>query len=112
MTTYPLLRALLPGVLLMSLLACETHSEVYAVGPGKPYPALTALPALKPGDTVEIYPGVYREMRRWRESGTAERPIRLIAVGAERPVFDGTGLDVHGAGSVPARCSRSKAITM
>ncbi len=101
MTTYPLFRALLPGVLLMTLLACETRSEIYAVGPGKPYPALTALPALKPGDTVEIYPGVYREMRRWRESGTAERPIRLIGVGAERPVFDGTGLDVHGAGSVP-----------
>jgi hypothetical protein len=95
------IRASLPGLLLLTLLAREARCEVYTVGAGKPYPALAALPPLKPGDTVEIYPGVYREMRRWRESGTAERPIRLIGVGAERPVLDGTGLNAHGAGSVP-----------
>lgn len=82
MTAYLLFRAPLPIVLLLALFARETRSEVYAVGSGKPSPARAALPVLKPGDTVEIYPGVYREMRRWRESGTAERPIRLIGVGA------------------------------
>jgi hypothetical protein len=101
MNAYRPFQTSLASLLLLTLLTHPACGEVYAVGEGKPYPSLSALPALKPGDTVAIYPGVYRAMRRWRESGTAERPIRLIGVGAERPVLDGTGLNVHGAGSVP-----------
>jgi hypothetical protein len=90
------------GFLLLAASALPSAlATVYRVGPNRPYKQLSALPILKPGDRVEFDPGTYHEFRKWRESGTPGQPITLRGVGKTRPVFDGTGLNVSGAGKVP-----------
>jgi hypothetical protein len=81
--------------------AGSATAAVYRVGPDQAYRTIASVPKLKPGDVVEIEPGTYREFRKWTESGTPGRPITLRGVGSARPVIDGTGLSVTGAGSVP-----------
>lgn len=68
----------------------------YAVGPGKPYTSLGAVPFenLKAGDTVRVYhrSEPYREKLMISGQGTAEAPIRICGVpGANGalPVIDG-----------------------
>ncbi len=68
----------------------------YQVGPGKPYSRISDVPALAPGDVVEIASGTYYEGRRWTSSGTAAAPITIRGVGLTRPIVDGTGVDVNG----------------
>ncbi len=70
------------------------------VGPGEAIPALAQLPALAPGDVVELAAGSYREARRWTESGTALRPIVVRAARGADVRIDGTGLDLSGVGAV------------
>ena len=72
-------------------------AATYQVGPARTYHAVGSLPALNPGDVVEVDPATYNEVRRWTRPGTAAQPIIVRGVGAVRPVFDATGLTVDGA---------------
>jgi hypothetical protein len=56
---------------------------------------------LQPGDIVEVDPGTYTDACQLTASGTAAKPITLRGVPGPRPLFDATGLDLSGAGSVP-----------
>jgi hypothetical protein len=71
-------------------------AATYQVGPTRPYHTVGSLPALSPGDVVEIDPATYNEVKRWTRSGTAAQPIFVRGVGASRPVFDATGQNVDG----------------
>lgn len=71
------------------------------MGPDQQYHTITSLPELRPGDVVNIHPGTYHEVRRWRANGTSEAPITIQGVGATRPVFDGTGQNVSGKFGAP-----------
>ncbi|HWI56058.1 MAG TPA: hypothetical protein VNZ22_02440, partial [Bacillota bacterium] len=72
------------------------QAATYQVGPTRSYHTVGSLPALKPGDVVEIDAATYNETRRWQDAGTAAAPITIRGVGAVRPVFDATGLAVDG----------------
>ena len=73
-------------------------------------------PRVEPGDTILVHGGLYKEDRyryantlgllfdgtyRFRQSGTADRPIAIRAAGDGEPIFDGDGnhilFDVTGA---------------
>jgi len=73
------------------------RAATYQVGPTRTYHAVGSLPTLSPGDTVEIDPATYNEVKRWTTAGTAAQPITIRGVGASRPAFDATGLIVDGA---------------
>jgi hypothetical protein len=75
--------------------ACA-RAATYQVGPTRAYHTLASLPALSPGDAVEIDPATYNEVKRWSRPGTAALPIVVRGVGASRPVFDATGQNVDG----------------
>ena len=77
--------------------APNTLAATYQVGPSRPYQTVGSLPSLSPGDIVEIDPGTYSEVKRWTRPGTAAQPIVVRGVGAARPVFDATGLNVNGS---------------
>jgi ferric-dicitrate binding protein FerR (iron transport regulator) len=79
----------------------EPWGRLLRVGPGEAIPALAQLPALAPGDVVELAAGSYREARRWIESGTALCPIVVRAEKGAKVLIDGTGVDVSGVGAVP-----------
>ncbi|MCP4783688.1 MAG: DUF1565 domain-containing protein [Fuerstiella sp.] len=51
-----------------------------------------AMDVIRTGETCTVRAGTYRESVRIRNSGTAGKPIRLIAADGERVVFDGTDL--------------------
>lgn len=73
------------------------------VGPDHKDKSLAAIvDSLKPGDIVELDPGVYREVMKIKVSGTAKEPIVIRGVaGKPRPVFDAEGLNVSGKGPIP-----------
>ena len=71
-------------------------SATYQVGPARAYSTVGSLPALSPGDKVEVDAAAYNEVKRWTRSGTAESPILIRGIGASRPVFDATGQTVNG----------------
>jgi len=48
-----------------------------------------------------VDPGTYTDACQLTASGTAQAPIVLRGVAGTRPVFDATGLDLSGSGSVP-----------
>lgn len=63
-------------------------------------------PRVKPGDTILVHAGLYKEDRyryanelgllfdgtyRFRQSGTAEKPIAIVAAGDGEVIFDGAG---------------------
>lgn len=73
------------------------HAATYDVGSGQTYANLAALPALVPGDVVQVHAGTYNEVKRWTDSGTAGSPITIRGIGATRPIFDATGKTVDGA---------------
>jgi hypothetical protein len=80
----------------------ELKAASYEVGPGLIYPTIASVPALGPGDVVNIHCGTYREVHRWTTSGTAGQPITLRGVCSEsRPVIDAAGLDTSGNGAAP-----------
>jgi hypothetical protein len=72
-------------------------AATFQVGPTRSYTTVGSLPALNPGDVVEIDPGTYNEVKRWMTPGTAAQPITIRGVGAVRPVFDATGQNVNGS---------------
>jgi hypothetical protein len=73
------------------------QAATYQVGPSRTYHTVGSLPSLSAGDSVEIDPATYNEVKRWTTSGTASQPINIRGMGASRPVFDATGLNVDGA---------------
>ena len=88
-------------VLLAPSLALAT---TYQVGAARTYGSpckLAAAVALMPGDVVEVDAGTYTDACQLTASGTAAAPIVMRGVSGPRPVFDATGLDLSGAGSVP-----------
>lgn len=92
--------------LLILLLICLLHTARAAtitVGPTRADKTLGAvLGRLKPGDTVQIDPGVYHETAKISAVGTREAPITIEgAAGGARPVFDAQGLDTSGEHSQP-----------
>ncbi len=78
----------------------EPWGRLVRVGPGEAVATLAQVPALSPGDVVEIAAGTYHEARRWTESGTVLRPIVIRAATGAAVVIDGTGLDLSGVGAV------------
>jgi len=86
---------MLRTIVLLAALATPA-AQVYQVGPGKTYPTLASLPALAPGDIVEVYSGTYAETKRWSNPGTAAAPIIIRGMGATRPIIDATGKNVNG----------------
>ena len=62
--------------------APDTLAATYQVGPTRTYHAVGSLPALSPGDVVEIDPATYNEAKRWTRPGTAAQPIIVRGVGA------------------------------
>ncbi len=72
-------------------------AATYQVGPTRTYHTVGSLPALSPGDSVEIDSATYNEVKRWTAAGTAAQPISIRGVGTTRPVFDATGLNVDGS---------------
>ncbi len=78
------------------LWGASVQAATYQVGPGGAIPSVAGLPALKAGDIVEIAPGVYHEVKRWTNPGTATHPIIIRGVGDSRPIFDASGLTVDG----------------
>src|SRR5499433_82011 len=80
------------GLLFPALAAATT----YPVGPSRAYVSPCALAA-----AVTLDPGTYHDACQLTASGSAAAPIVLRGVPGPRPVFDATGLDLSGAGSVP-----------
>ncbi len=78
----------------------EPSGTRYAVGAGQAYATLGALPALHPGDLVELHPGSHHAAFRWGASGTALRPITVRGVGAAAATIDGGSLS-PGSGGLP-----------
>lgn len=76
----------------------------YSVGAGRMYTSpcnLVAAVQLQPGDVIEVDSGTYTDVCQLTVSGTAQQPITIRGVSGARPVFDATGQDVSGSGSVP-----------
>ena len=85
------------GVLIaVLLLAYCSFAAEYQVGPGQPFATIGSVPALQPGDIVDIFAGTYNEVVRWTNPGTAGNPITIRGMGATRPVVDATGFTVDG----------------
>jgi ferric-dicitrate binding protein FerR (iron transport regulator) len=73
--------------------------QVHAVGAGQRYATLAELPALGPGDVVELHPGTHRGGWKVHDSGTALRPLVIRGIGSERPELDGSGQVLDGVGA-------------
>lgn len=83
-------------------LTAVLQAGILEVGEGKQYSTIgAAATAVQPGDTVLIYPGVYREAVRWRIGSLEGAPITVRGVEGSRPVIDGTGVGVSGSGQIP-----------
>ncbi len=83
-------------LVILPLIAASALAATYQVGPTRTYHTVGSLPALSPGDIVEIDSGTYHEVKRWTNPGTAANPITIRGVGNSRPLFDATGLTVDG----------------
>jgi Right handed beta helix region len=91
------------GALLFSFfsLTVVLQAGTLEVGEGKQYSTIAAAAAaVQPGDTVLIFPGIYREAVRWRISGLEGEPITVRGVEGARPIIDGTGVVISGSGQV------------
>lgn len=76
----------------------------YSVGASHMYTSpckLAAAVQLQPGDVIEVDAGTYTDACQLTASGTAQAPITVRGAAGARPVFDATGLDLSGSGSVP-----------
>ena len=86
------------------LLPLAAGATIYPVGASRTYTspcALAASVSLGPGDIIEVDPGTYRDACQLTASGTALAPITLRGLAGTPPLFDATGVDLSGVGSVP-----------
>jgi hypothetical protein len=78
---------------------------VINVGPTRACKTITSgLAKAKAGDTVLVDLGTYKEAFKMHNKGTANAPVTLMGMSGakgERPVIDGEGISVSGAGPVP-----------
>ncbi len=75
---------------------------VLAVGVGQRYASISDLPALAPGDVVELHPGRHRGGWKLPQGGTALRPLIIRGIrgsDGERPLLSGDGLVLDGVGA-------------
>lgn len=83
----------------------QTHSlnqpigAVLAVGVGQRYASIADLPALQPGDVVELHAGTHRGGWKLERGGTALRPLIIRGIGSTRPVLDASGQILDGVGA-------------
>ena len=73
--------------------------SVLAVGTGQRYASIAELPALHPGDVVELHAGNHRGGWKLDNGGTALRPLVIRGLrgsGGEPAVLDGSGLVLDG----------------
>ena len=93
----------LAGLVALSATAALA-ATTYPVGASRTWKspcALVAVVTLQPGDIVDVDPGTYTDACQLTASGTVAAPIVLRGVPGPMPIFDATGLDLSGAGSVP-----------
>jgi hypothetical protein len=83
-------------LVIFSLCIFAGEAITYQVGPTRSFKTVSSLPALNPGDVVEIDSSTYNEVKRWTRAGTATNPIIVRGVGPSRPIFDATGFTVDG----------------
>jgi hypothetical protein len=84
--------------------AATASATTYPVGATRTYHSpclLVAAVVLQPGDIVEVDQGTYTDACQLTASGTEQSPIIMRGVAGARPVFDATGIDLSGSGSVP-----------
>jgi hypothetical protein len=98
-------RDLLRQIVLLSALGpAVVGATTYPVGPSRTYGSpcqLVAAVTLTAGDVVEVDAATYHDACQLTASGTSAAPIVLRGAPGTRPVFDATGLDLSGSGSVP-----------
>jgi MYXO-CTERM domain-containing protein len=82
-------------------LALAAQYEVGAAQTYKSPCALFAAVTLQPGDVVLVDSGTYTDACQITQSGSAQAPLVMKGATGARPVFDATGLDLSGSGSVP-----------
>jgi hypothetical protein len=95
------------GALALAALGAKAQAQVaapgttYRVGSGQPYPTVAALPALAPGDVVEVTGGAIYGPLTLTASGTATAKItfRGVPVNGQRPVISGGANTVDFEGS-------------
>jgi len=90
--------------IVLAMAAGPAWATTYPVGGTRAYKSpclLAAAVALQPGDIIEVDPGTYTDACQLTASGMPAAPIILRGLPGARPVFDATGLDLSGAGSVP-----------
>ena len=91
----------------IAMLGGTAGATTYPVGASRTYhsPCDLVKPVggvvLQPGDIIEVDPGTYTDACQLTASGTEQAPIIMRGVPGPRPVFDATGLDLSGSGSVP-----------
>jgi MYXO-CTERM domain-containing protein len=86
------------------LVATAAGGTTYPVGPSRTYKSpcdLASKVALQPGDVVEVDPGTYGDACQLAPSGSSSAPITLRGLPGPMPVFDATGIDLSGVGSIP-----------
>jgi len=77
-------------------------ARTYHVGPTRTYKRIAeVVDRVRPGDTVLIDSGTYREAVKWRGGDAKGLPITVKGIGRSRPVIDGTGVDVSAQGAAP-----------
>jgi hypothetical protein len=98
-------RDVLRQIVLFSVLGpAVVGATTYPIGPSRAYSSpcqLVANVALMPGDVLEVDAATYHDACQLTASGTSAAPIVLRGASGTRPVFDATGLDLSGSGSVP-----------
>jgi len=75
--------------------------QLYRVGRGQAIATIADLPALAPGDVVELQAGTHAGAWRLLSGGTRLRPITIRGAAGELPLIDSAGLYLSGEGSVP-----------
>ncbi len=100
-------RAVAAGFMVSVLLvARQVSATTYPVGPTQAHKSVCLLLAdsavsLGPGDVITVDAGTYTDACQVHPSGSTTNPITLQGVPGPRPVFDATGIDLSGSGSVP-----------
>ena len=98
------LRLVVPAACVLLGCGADAFATTYPVGATRAYTspcALAAAVTLAPGDVIQVDAGTYTDACQLKDSGTAAAPITLMGVPGPRPVFDATGVDLSGSGSVP-----------
>lgn len=65
------------------------------VGPNSQYKSIKTLPALLPGDVVEVEPGIYHDARVWPIAGTPDEPITVRSMEPRKAIFDAEGINLQ-----------------